>query len=70
MAQGYGRSAGSDAAATEGEQGNVQPKRDLMLERIENNDFPTYFVVSITQGKPGEYCRKHPGNSNHLSGGI
>ena len=28
------------------------------------------FVVSFSYGKQEEHCRKHPGNGDHLTGGI
>ena len=82
MASEHGGSAGPDAStvpladggtedrAAQGKQSSEQPERDLIPESIENAGFLTCFMVSFSHGKQEEHCRKHPGNGDHLTGGI
>lgn len=82
MAQEHGGSAGPDTPtvpladggiedrAAEGKQSGVRPERDLIPGSAESAGFSLCFVVSFSYGKQEEHCRKHPGNGDHLTGGI
>ena len=61
---------GTEDRAAEGKQSGVRPERNLMPESAENSGFWASAVVSFFYGKQEEYCRKHPGNGDHLTGGI
>ena len=54
----------------QGKQSSERSERNIIPESIENAGFLTCFMVSFSHGKQEEHCRKHPGNGDHLTGGI